>query len=255
MNNPGSADFPTALVVEDDPKSAKLLRLLLEAEGFQVLVATSGEEALELVHGRSLKLITLDVQLPGMNGWKFLLKLHDMANLASVPVVVIAGQADMSLALSRGASAVLEKPLQRTELQNSLSLLGLRPDRLHSRCVLVVDDDPGTADRVTSYLAQPAYRVEVSATGAAAVTDALTHKPDLILINLMMENLAGFKIVRALAHNPRTQQIPVLVLSSVHITVEEQDAIDSDPEQMVVALGEFGFNRPELLAEIKRALG
>ncbi|WP_105036721.1 response regulator [Cryobacterium aureum] len=244
----------TALVVEDDAKSAKLLRVLLEAEGFQVITAPSGEEALDLAQRVPLSLITLDVQLPGMDGWKFLLKLHDSPELASIPVVVIAGLADMSMALSRGAAAVLEKPLQRAELQNSLTLLGLRPDRAHTRCILIVDEDRQTVDRVASYLEEPAYRVESSASGEAAIFDALTLTPDLILINLMMEHLGGFKIVRALQDHASTQHIPVLVLSARKITEEEQDMIDSDPAQPAVAMNKPDFNRDALLAEIKRAL-
>ena len=245
---------PTALVVEDDAKSAKLVRLLLEAEGFQVIAAASGEEALDLAQGVPLSLITLDVQLPGMDGWKFLLKLHDSPELASIPVVVIAGLADMSMALSRGAAAVLEKPLQRVELQNSLTLLGLRPDRAHTRCILIVDEDRQTVDQVTSYLEEPAYRVESSSSGEAAISDALKLTPDLILINLMMEHLGGFKIVRALQDHASTQYIPVLVLSAGKITDDEQDTIDSDPAQPVVTMNKPDFNRDALLAEIKRAL-
>ncbi|SEN01055.1 response regulator [Cryobacterium luteum] len=243
-----------ALVVEDDQKSAKLVRLLLEAEGFQVIAAPSGEEALELVHRTAVSLITLDVRLPGMDGWKFLMKLHDSPDWASVPVVVIAGLADMSLALSRGAAAVLEKPLQRAELQKSLALLGFRPDDARTRCILVVDEDWETIQRVDSYLELPVYRVKSALTGEAAITDALSLKPDLILINLMMEDFSGFKIVRALQEHTATQHIPVLVMSSSQLTGEDQAAINSDPGQPVLAMDRPDFNREVLLAEVKRAL-
>jgi CheY-like chemotaxis protein len=243
----------TALVVEDDDKSSKLVRLLLEAEGFQVIAAVSGEEALDLARTVPISLITLDVQLPGMDGWKFLLKLHDSPELASIPVVVIADLADMSMALNRGASAVLEKPLRRADLQHSLTLLELRPDQARPPCILVVDDDLAAIDQVHSYLAQPAYRVRSASTGEEAITNALTLKPDLILINLMMEELGGFKIVRALQEHATTRHIPVLVMSSGQLTNEEQDTIDSDPGQPVVAMNKPDINREALLAEINRA--
>ncbi|TFB76282.1 response regulator [Cryobacterium glaciale] len=247
------SETSVALVVEDDEKSAKLVRLLLEAEGFRVIAAQSGEVALELARRTPINLITLDVQLPGMDGWKFLVKLHDSPELASIPVVVIAGLADMSMALNRGASAVLEKPLRRADLQHSLTLLELRPDPAHTRCILVVDDDLATIDQVYSYLEQPAYRVQSASTGAEAINNALTLKPDLVLINLMMEELAGFKIVRALQEHAATKHIPVLAMSSGQLTNEEQDTIDSDPGQPVVAMKKPDFNREALLAEIKRA--
>ena len=249
------SEYSTALVVEDDPKSAKLLRLLLEAEGFRVVVASSGEEALTLARGAQFNLITLDLQLPGMNGWKFLLKLRDDAHLASTPVVIIAGQTDLSMALRCGAAAVLEKPLQRCKLQDSLTLLGLRPNRSHPRCVLVVDDDGQTVELVRSFLERPTYRVESSASSAAAVSDALALIPDLIMINLMMNDLQGFRIVRALQSEGATAGIPILVVSSSEITEEEHNSIDFDPTQRVSTLNTPNFNRDTLLAEIKRALG
>ncbi len=246
--------YSTALVVEADKKSAKLVRLLLEAEGFHVLVAPSGEDALELARRVPLSLITLDVQLPGMDGWKFLLRLHEWPELTSIPVVIIAGMADVSMALRRGAAAVLEKPLQRTELQNSLTLLGLRPDRSHACCVLVVDDDHETVELVRSFLERPACHVESSATGAAAVSDAVTLIPDLIMINLTMSDLQGFKIVRALQTDTATQRIPLLVMSSLGITEEEQGWINFDPARPVLTMNTPNFNREAFLAEIKRAL-
>ncbi|TFD62908.1 response regulator [Cryobacterium suzukii] len=121
-----AASHSTALVVENDPKSAELLRLLLETDGFRVITVAGGEEALDIARRVPLCLITLEVHLPGMDGWKFLLKLQDSLGLASAPVIVISGRTDMGMALSRGAAAVLEKPLQQAELQTSLTLLGLR---------------------------------------------------------------------------------------------------------------------------------
>jgi DNA-binding response OmpR family regulator len=247
----------TALVVEDDATSAELLRLLLVSEGFRVITVVSGEKALDIARRVPLSLITLNVHLPEMDGWKFLLKLQDSLGLTPIPVIVIADLTDMGMALSRGAAAVLEKPLQQAELQTSLTLLGLRPDRPHprTRTILIVDEDDDTVKQVTAYLHEPAFHVESAATGAAGIADAVTLAPDLILVNLMMEQLGGFKIVRALQDQASTQHIPVLVLASVDLTNEEQDTIDSDPEQPVVAMNKPDVNREALLAEIQRALG
>ena len=126
ISNTNAESHSTALVVETDPKSAELIRLLLESDGFRVITVASGEDALDIARSVPLSLITLDVHLPGMDGWKFLLKLQDSLGQESAPVIVIGGRTDMGMALSRGAAAVLEKPLQPAELQTSLTLLGLR---------------------------------------------------------------------------------------------------------------------------------
>jgi PAS domain S-box-containing protein len=129
-----------ALVIEDNDQSADLVRLLLEAEGFTVLRAASGETALLLAPQQDLSLITLDLQLPGINGWEFLLRIRELGNLAHVPVVIISGLPVTNLALTRGAAAVLEKPFSGAQLKASLAHLGLNPAREHTHTVLVVDD-------------------------------------------------------------------------------------------------------------------
>ena len=108
-----------ALVVEDNDRMAELLRLFLEAEHFTVVRSYSAEDALVLAPKQPLALITLDLQLYGMNGWQFLLKLRENSALAKVPVVIISGLPVTDLAVSRGAAAALQKPFSRAELQTS----------------------------------------------------------------------------------------------------------------------------------------
>ena len=75
----------TALVVEDDFKSAELIRVQLEAEGFKVLHAASAEAALVLAVQQPLSLITLDIMLPDMDGWEFLSRLKQVPDAAAHP--------------------------------------------------------------------------------------------------------------------------------------------------------------------------
>ena len=69
-------------MVEDDFKSAELIRVQLEAEGFKVLHAASAEAALVLAVQQPLSLITLDIMLPNMDGWEFLSRLKQMPDAA-----------------------------------------------------------------------------------------------------------------------------------------------------------------------------
>ena len=139
-----------ALVVEDDERAADLVRLLLEAEGFTVLRAASAEAALSLVQPQPLSLITLDIQLPGMDGWEFLARLRDSHRLAHVPVVVIAGTSNSDVwRWTAAPPSVLQTPISRAQLKASLAILGLHPAQDHTYTVLVVDDDRegGGSDR------------------------------------------------------------------------------------------------------------
>jgi PAS domain S-box-containing protein len=121
------ADRPTALVVEDDFRSAELIRVQLEAQGFQVLHADSAEIALVLAAQQPLSLITLDIILPSMDGWELLTRLKQLPSLARTPIVVISILADRSKGFSLGAAAVMQKPISRQEFSESLAALGLSP--------------------------------------------------------------------------------------------------------------------------------
>ncbi len=120
-------------MVEDDDQAADLVRLLLEAEGFTVLRAASAEAALLMAPQQTLSLITLDLQLPGIDGWEFLQQIRENSTLARVPVVIVAGLPVTNLALAGGAAAVLQKPLSRAQLKASLASLGLQPTQEFER--------------------------------------------------------------------------------------------------------------------------
>ncbi|HZV65568.1 MAG TPA: PAS domain S-box protein, partial [Telluria sp.] len=115
----------TALVVEDNDQAAELARLLLEAEGFTVLRAASAEAAWLMAPLQPLSLITLDIRLPGIDGWEFLQRIRDTEVLSQVPVIIVAGVADARMARAGGAAAVLQKPINRAQLKASLASLRL----------------------------------------------------------------------------------------------------------------------------------
>jgi PAS domain S-box-containing protein len=117
----------TALVVENDFKSAELIRVQLEAQGFKVVHAASAELALVLAAQQPLSLITLDILLPHMDGWELLRRLKQAPDLRRIPVVVVSIVADSNKGFSLGAAAVMQKPISRQELYESLVDLGLSP--------------------------------------------------------------------------------------------------------------------------------
>ena len=245
---------PIALVVEDDDSTAELIRVLLTAEGFDVVRAVSAEDALELAPKQLLSLITLDVRLPGIDGWEFLARIRDDAALACVPVVVITGHVDSGLALTGGAAAILMKPVSRAQLKASLVNLGLHDTQEQSRTVLVVDDDAKAVEVIAAFLPSPAYAVVRAYGGSEAITLARRLKPDLILLDLMMPDVNGFDVVEALQRHPETARIPILVVTAKQITEADRAVLNSDPDKVIHIVEKAGFNRHAFLSEVRRAL-
>jgi PAS domain S-box-containing protein len=244
----------TALVVEDDDQAADLARLLLEAEGFVVLRATSGESALTMAPEQPLSLITLDIQLPGIDGWEFLMRIGENSALAQVPVVIISGLADGNLALQRGAAAVLQKPISRVQLKASLANLGLHPTKERIHTVLVVDDDPKAVELITKFLPAPDYAVVRAYSGSEAITLAHTLKPNLILLDLMMPEMSGFDVVKVLQGNTDTAGIPIVVVTAKLVSAADRAELDSAGGRLIQIVDKAGFNSERFIAEVRRSL-
>ncbi len=243
-----------ALIIEDDDKSADLVRLLLEAEGFRVLRAESAEAALVLATQQPLSLITLDLQLPGIDGWEFLMQIRDKSELASVPVVIIAGIADSHLGLKRGAAAVLQKPISRSQLKLSLTNLGLHPAQERTHTVLVVDDDPKAVEVIATFLTPPDYAIVRAYGGSEAIILAQRLRPDLIVLDLMMPEVNGFDVVKALQRDAYTSQIPILVVTAKQITAHDRAELAGNPDNIIHIVEKVEFNHARFIEEVRRAL-
>jgi len=253
-----SADDRTervALMVEDDDAAAELLRILLEAEGFAVLRASSAEEALEQVPLQPLGLITVDIQLPGIDGWELIAALRRGVVPVDVPIVIVSSTSRGELvALNAGAAAIVRKPVVRSELTTALTSLGFHELHGRTRTVLVVDDDPLAVELVATYLPSPAYATVRAYGGQEGIVLAKQVRPDLIVLDLMMPDVDGFDVVQALKSDLGTASIPVLIVSSKDVTAEQRRVLNADQSSVVHVLEKAGFNRADFTAELRRSL-
>jgi PAS domain S-box-containing protein len=242
----------TALVVENDLKSADLIRVQLEAEGFEVVHAASAEAALLLAEQQPMSLITLDVLLPNMDGWELLGRLKQVPACARVPVVIISIVADRNKGFALGAAGVMQKPISRQQLYDSLVQLGLTPRSNGGGLkVLVVDDDPTAVELIAVRMLDLASTVLRAYGGREAIELARRELPDLIVLDLMMPDVSGFEVVEALNQNRATARIPILVVTAAHSTSEELNRLN----RSVSAIMEKGqFDRHHFAAAIRRAM-
>jgi CheY-like chemotaxis protein len=242
----------TALVVEDDFKSADLIRVQLEAEGFTVLHAPTAEAALALAVQQPLSLITLDIMLPNMDGWEFLSRLKQIPDLGCIPVVIISIVADRNKGFSLGAAAVLQKPISRQELYGALVDLGLFPvPRDRPLTVLVVDDDPKAVEVIAVRFAGLASTVLRAYGGQDAIEIARRELPGLIVLDLMMPEVNGFDVVDALKEQPATADIPILVVTAKKITDQDRGELHG---YVSTILEKSSFDTDRFLAEVRRAV-
>jgi CheY-like chemotaxis protein len=241
-----------ALVVEDDFKSADLIRVQLEAEGFMVLHAASAEAALVMAAQQPLALITLDIMLPNMDGWDFLARIKRVPELQRIPVVIISIVADRNKGFSLGAAAVMQKPISRRELYESLVDLGLFPlSQGQTLKVLVVDDDPAAVELIAVRIAALASAILRANGGREAIEIARRERPDVIVLDLMMPDVNGFDVVEALKELPATAAIPILVITAKHVTDLDRDRLNGS---VLKIMQKGDLDRDDFVAEVRRAM-
>jgi CheY-like chemotaxis protein len=117
---------PLVLVVEDNPVNLELVFALLEEQGCEVLVATTGDTALQILATARPDLILMDVQLPGMNGYQVTRRIKAIPALAAIPVVALTAHAmadEQALAWEAGCSAFLAKPIDVRMFKETLRSL------------------------------------------------------------------------------------------------------------------------------------
>jgi DNA-binding response OmpR family regulator len=111
---------PIILVIDDDPAVCELLDRFLSKEGFVVRLARTGEAGLQAARELRPAVITLDVNLPDIQGWTVLTTLKADAQLADIPVVMLTTIDDKQQGYTLGAVEYLTKPVNREQLVSLL---------------------------------------------------------------------------------------------------------------------------------------
>jgi signal transduction histidine kinase/DNA-binding response OmpR family regulator len=220
----------TVLVIDDDAESRDIVERLLRQDGFEVVSADTGEEGLRLAHALEPAVITLDVMMPGMDGWAVLRALKADPTLRDVPVVMLTMLDDQSKGYSLGATDYLVKPVDRDALRGIVS----RYYAAEEHCsALLVDDDSAVRETVSSALCAAGWEVAEAENGRVALDRMATFRPTLILLDLMMPVMDGFDFLIELHANPDWREIPVIVLTAKDLTSEDKRSLSGRVEQIL----------------------
>ena len=244
------AEAPLVLIVDDDARAASLMQLQLREAGYRLIVAHSAEDGLAQAMRTPPDAIVLDIILPGESGWSMLEKLKESEATRHIPVVIASITDEPKRGFALGASHVMTKPISQTDLLAALESAGLRAYNGGGN-VLVVDDDPKAVDLICTQLESAGFTT-VSAYGGRQALDAVVRAvPDLIVLDLMMPNVSGFDVVEALARSAETAAIPVVVLTAMHLTAGEREAMSMHVKRIVE---KSTFDPTRLVAEVRRAI-
>lgn len=237
----------TVLVIDDDPDIHELLRRTLARHGFHVEVAGGGEDGLRLARKIRPTAITLDVRMPGMDGWTVLSKLKGDPATADIPVVMLTIEDNRNLGYALGASEYLTKPIERERLAAVLVRY-----RTSAACVaLVVEDEPDSREVVRRMLESEGWVVRESDNGRTALEQLKVERPAIVLLDLMMPEMDGFEFLDVLHRSEEWRDLPVIVITAKELTQDDRERLNGNVAKV---LRKGSYSKQDLVDMVSRML-
>lgn len=244
-----SSDSRVILAIDDDPQVISLYERYLQPQGFEVVALHEPARAVE----RALQLkpfaITLDIMMPGYDGWRVLNDLKANASTRDIPVVVCSIVEEQEKGFSLGAADYLLKPILEEDILGALN-------RLNSdgsiRDVLIVDDDPHALRLIDKMLSEHGrYRPTMAEGGKNGWEAIQARPPHALILDLFMPDLDGFTILERMRSDPKLRDTPVVVVSGGDLTNEQQEQLREFGQRMIK---KGSLTEKELLNTLERAL-
>jgi GAF domain-containing protein/CheY-like chemotaxis protein len=232
----------TVLVIDDEAAVRDLMQRFLTKEGFRVATAPGGEDGLKLARELRPDAITLDVMMPGMDGWAVLTALKADPDVADIPVIMLTIVDDRNLGYTLGAADYLTKPIDRDRLVTVLKKY--RRDLP----VLIVDDDAVLRQLLRRILEPEGYKVVEAENGRVALDRLRAVSPSVILLDLMMPEMDGFEFVTEFRRHEAWRAIPIVVITARDLSRDDHERLNGYVEKIL----QKGANgRDQLLAEVR----
>jgi HAMP domain-containing protein/CheY-like chemotaxis protein/signal transduction histidine kinase len=232
------------LIVEDDPHYARVMADLARDNGFKVLVAMRGADALALAREYRPTAVSLDVFLPDMLGWTVLSQLKQDPATRHIPVQIVTLDEDRQHGLARGAYTFMNKPTTSDGLDKALAKLKAyaQPRR---RQLLIVEDNEGERMGVTELLGHDDIDITSVDTGEKALEILSEGATDCVVLDLKLPDMSGFEVLERIRDDASIADVPVIVFTGRELSPEEDAQLHTMARSVVVK----GVESPERLLD------
>lgn len=240
----------TILTIDDDLQVIGLYERYLQPQGYHVKPLTDPSRAVETAKQVKPFAITLDIMMPGTDGWTVLDALKSDSETRNIPVIICSIVEDIEKGFNLGASDYLVKPILEEDLVNSL-------DRLNAdgsiREVLVIDDNPNDLRLLGKMLVDDGRYKPILAEGGRSGWSIIAsgNPPHAIILDLFMPEMDGFQILEQMQSDRKLRDIPTIVISGMDVTPEQKNRLKEFGQRL---LTKGSFNEKELLTSIQRSL-
>ncbi|MCI0638420.1 MAG: HAMP domain-containing protein [Gemmataceae bacterium] len=232
------------LIVEDDPHYAHVLVDQARAQGFKVLTAARGVDALALAQQHHPTAISLDIFLPDMLGWTVLGQLKQDPATRHIPIQIVTLDEDRHHGLARGAFAYLTKPTTVNGLEAALTRIKEFAAPRRKR-LLVIEDNDLERMSISELLGYDDIEIDTAGTGAEALQALRGQTFDCVVLDLRLPDMSGFEVLQQIHADAALCELPVVVFTGKELSTEEDAQLHALAKSVVVK----GVESPERLLD------
>ena len=237
----------TILVVDDAQDARAMISDSLSVEGYNVITAGSGKEALTLARTHHPFAITLDIVMPEMDGWEVLQKLKQDPNTRDIPVIIVSVSDDSSTGVALGAVGYVSKPIKREMLIAEIDRIGVP-----APCsILIADDNAFERQEMAAAIEEKGMHAVTANDGAACLEMLEQTVPDILVLDLVMPGKNGFEVLESIRTAPKTRDLPVIVVTAKDLSEEERRQLSGNASSV---LAKSDTTSSSVLEEIKTIL-
>jgi len=220
------------LIIEDDVKFGRILLDLAHDRGFKAVVSGTGSGALPLVRRFNPSIITLDINLPDMDGWRLLDILKRSAETRHIPIHIISVDDPRERGLQMGAFSVLEKPVDHATLQQELA----RSEEFITRKVkdlLLVEDDDLQSSEISKLLGNGDVHVTRVINGRDALTALQQGQFDCAVLDLTLPDMDGVRVIETIRRDA-SRRLPVIIHTAKDLNPAEEAKLRNLVESFIL---------------------
>jgi CheY-like chemotaxis protein len=222
------------LIIEDDGSFAHILLDLARDKGFKGIVGHDGEIGLQLAHAYRPDAITLDIDMPGIDGWAVLDRLKHHPDTRHIPVHIITGIRERQQGMKAGAIAYLEKPVTKEALDDSFNRISQFIDQQVKR-LLVVEDDDVQRHSMIELIAHEDVEITAVATAEEALRElAQTHYDCMVLDLGLKGGQDGFQLLETVKGDPAMRDLPIIIYTGKELSQEEETRLRRFADTIII---------------------
>jgi hypothetical protein len=221
------------LIIENDHAFARILMDLGREHEFRVLAAVRGDIGLQMARQHRPDAITLDLDMPGIDGWNVLDRLKHDTSTRHIPVHVISVTDDPHRGMRLGAKTFWAKPSEKESLNEAFDAIREFSDR-KLRTLLIIEDDDVQRNTLVELIGDRDVQITAVGSGEEALEQLGQKQFDCIVLDLGLHDMSGLQMLERMRSDKAMSQVPVIIYTGKELTKAEESELRQLAQTIII---------------------